>query len=416
VEDSILDERIDHLVGKFDLILTNPPFGEGKYITPTGLEKMRRYDLGLQLGWSWKAGKKKKIQRADPALLFLDRNLQLLKPGGLLFIVLPDGILEPAYEYAHKYLLEKATIKSVVSLPRDTFAIAGTVAKTSFLCLQKVCERRQHRGAVFMAVADHVGFIKKGSTEIPDPKGDNLPFIAATYEDYIKDGSPTLRQELSHNPMIVTISHDALQDSLTPQTYHPDRLHAEQTATTIHKEARYLEDVVTLVSPQPAFRTEHTAYFISVLHVDEKSNIDWEAARAYQPSSKGIRCRANDIIFSCLNPAKVRVAVIPNDVKGEVLCSMEFAILRAKPGENPYFIALSLRTKISQRQILPLARGTSSSRRRVRDQDLLGIMLPYPDVAVRQEIGTKFLEALEMARKAFSSNSGLLQLLESRSI
>lgn len=416
VEDSILDERIDHLVGKFDLILTNPPFGEGKYVTPAGLEKMRRYDLGLQLGWSWKTGKKKEIQRADPALLFLDRNLQLLKPGGLLFIVLPDGILEPAYEYAHKYLLEKAAIKSVVSLPRDTFAIAGTVAKTSFLCLQKADERRQYRGAAFMAVADHVGFIKKGSTEIPDPKGDDLPFIAASYEEYIRANSLASRKVLSHDPMIVTIPQDALQDSLTAQTYHPDRLHAEQMASTMHKEARYLQDLVILRNPRPAMRTERTAYFISVLHVDEKSNVDWEAAKMYQPSSKGIYCHANDIIFSCLNPAKVRVAVIPSDIKGEVLCSMEFAVLHTKPGENPYFIALALRTSVSQRQILPLARGTSSSRRRVRDQDLLGITLPYPDVAIRQEIGTKFLEALEMARKAFSSNSKLLQQLESRSI
>ena len=32
VEDSILDDRIDHLMGKFDLILINPPFGDGKHV------------------------------------------------------------------------------------------------------------------------------------------------------------------------------------------------------------------------------------------------------------------------------------------------------------------------------------------------------------------------------------------------
>lgn len=77
VEDSILDHYIDQLVGMFDIILTNPPFGEGKYETRLGLEKMRQEGLGLQLGWSWKPNNHSKtaLRRADPALLFLDRNL-----------------------------------------------------------------------------------------------------------------------------------------------------------------------------------------------------------------------------------------------------------------------------------------------------------------------------------------------------
>lgn len=417
VEDSILDERIDHLMSKFDLILTNPPFGDGKYETQAGLEKMRRHDLDLQLGWSWKVGKSKKrpLQRADPALLFLDRNLQLLKPNGLLLIVLPDGILEPAYEYAHKYLLNKAVLKAVVSLPRDTFAIAGTVAKTSFLCLQKIGDERQDRSVSFMAVANHVGFIKKGPIEVPDPKGDELPVIANTYEDFTRATLPKSRKELNHNPMIVAIPYNEIQDSLTSHTYHSDRLYAEQTVTTMNKESRYLYDLVTLVKPPQVMRTDKTSYFISVLHVDEKSNVDWDAALSYTPSSKGIRCLANDIIFSCLNPAKVRVTVIPSDVIGEVLCSTEFAIFRVKRGENPYFIALALRTETSQRQILPLARGTSTSRRRVRNQDLLDIILPYPDFAIRQEISSKFCEALEMSRKALASNSELQHILENSS-
>ena len=196
-----------------------------------------------------------------------------------------------------------------------------------------------------MAVANHVGYLKKGPVEVPDPKGDELPLIADIYEDFVRIPLPKSRSELNHDPMVVTIPFEDLQASLTSQTYHSDRLHAEQLVAAMNKESRYLYDLVTLVKPQQAMRTEKTSYFISVLHVDEKSNVDWDAAKNYEPSSKGIRCQANDIIFSCLNPAKVRVAVIPSDIKGEVLCSMEFAILRVKTGENPYFIALALRTK-----------------------------------------------------------------------
>lgn len=81
------DTHVDKLVGKFDLILINSPFGSGKYDDPTGMAKMRKEALGLELGWKWKAGnrsKKRELPKADSAALFVDRNLQLLKPGGKL--------------------------------------------------------------------------------------------------------------------------------------------------------------------------------------------------------------------------------------------------------------------------------------------------------------------------------------------
>ena len=202
VDDSITDEHIDKLAGKFDLIMTNPPFGSGKYDDPKGLEKMRREDLGLELGWKWKAGdrsKRTKLKKADPAALFIDRNLQLLKPGGRLLIIVPDGILcNSGDAYIREYIMGtkdeetgeflggKAILKAVVSLPTETFAISGTGAKTSFIYLQKKRHPAEKQGPVFMAVAEHVGYLKKGKTEIPDPEGNDL-VQAAT--EYIRGGA-----------------------------------------------------------------------------------------------------------------------------------------------------------------------------------------------------------------------------------
>ena len=166
VDDSIIDPHIDRLAGKFDLILTNPPFGSGKYDDPKGLAKMRRDDLGLELGWSWRPGNRhrpKEIPKADPASLFIDRNLQLLKPGGRLLIVVPDGILcNSGDAHIREYLMGtrdeetgeflggKALLKAVVSLPTETFSIAGTGAKTSFMYLQKKRHPAEKQEPVFI--------------------------------------------------------------------------------------------------------------------------------------------------------------------------------------------------------------------------------------------------------------------------
>ena len=70
----------------------------------------------------------------DPAVLFIDRCLQLLKPGGRLLIVLPDGVLcNSGDRYVREYIKGakdeasgefhggKAIVKGVISLPADAF-------------------------------------------------------------------------------------------------------------------------------------------------------------------------------------------------------------------------------------------------------------------------------------------------------
>ena len=103
----------------FDLIFTNPPFKKGGITEEDQADVLRffRSDIdedrkrprlagdGLALGAKPDGnGVWKPVRSVDPAVLFIDRCLQLLKPGGRLLIVLPDGILcnsgdRPVREY-----------------------------------------------------------------------------------------------------------------------------------------------------------------------------------------------------------------------------------------------------------------------------------------------------------------------------
>lgn len=202
----------------YDLICTNPPFGTPKF--KKGQEKSReqyeedmgkilvkfRSDMkeregrgggytyeptvaGLAMGASpnskgvWNEVKPTSI---DPAVLFLDRCLQLLKPGGRLLIILPDGVLcNSGDKYVREYIMGKkdaetgqfhggkAIVKAVISLPADTFKLSGTGAKTSILYLQKRHARDddptmladEPQTDVFMAVADTLGYEVKNNVE-----------------------------------------------------------------------------------------------------------------------------------------------------------------------------------------------------------------------------------------------------------
>ena len=205
--------------GTFDAILTNPPFsktGISKTIKkgnttvekPEGAEIIKYYSsdidedgqnrmspYGLSLGSKPDSrGKWKEVNSVDPAVLFIDRNLQLLKPGGLLMIVVPDGILSNSGDkYVREYIMGKknpltgefeggkAILKAVISLPQETFALSGAGAKTSLLYLKKKEHPGEKQGPVFMAVADEVGFTVKQNVEVQlgDDHNDLLKIVEA---------------------------------------------------------------------------------------------------------------------------------------------------------------------------------------------------------------------------------------------
>lgn len=110
----------------FDILLSNPPFaGE---IHETSL--LREYELA-------KNDKGKLRNKMERHILFVERSLDLIRPGGRMAIVLPQGVLNNTnMEYVRDYLLEKAKILAVVGLHGNTFK-PHTGTKTSILFLQK---------------------------------------------------------------------------------------------------------------------------------------------------------------------------------------------------------------------------------------------------------------------------------------
>lgn len=134
--------------GKFDVILTNPPFGSNVV------------DQNILSNYNLSVGRKRQITE----VLFLDRCLGLLKEGGILGIVVPDGLLSnTSVEYVRKYLDENAIWKAIISLPQETFAPYGSVVKASLLFLQKKDkEGKLKQNKIFMAIAENIGYDSTG--------------------------------------------------------------------------------------------------------------------------------------------------------------------------------------------------------------------------------------------------------------
>lgn len=123
--------------GKFDVIVTNPPFGKKLAIDVT--EVLEQYDLGHR--WTLDEAhnfiKGGLMDKQPPQLLFIERCFDLLVEGGKLGIVLLESIFGmPKYRYVVDYIQQQAKILAVVTLPEDLFQ-PNTHAKCCVLVCQK---------------------------------------------------------------------------------------------------------------------------------------------------------------------------------------------------------------------------------------------------------------------------------------
>jgi len=165
--------------GRFDIILTNPPFGSNvepsdkvlKAQTEVPPAEERQYveqfgDLYKQAMERTRAAVGKPIaslfelprgskSKVKTEILFIERCLELLKPGGRLGIVLPEGVLNnPSLAYVREFCEDRAFIRAVVSLPQETFYSSGATVKASLLFMQKFTEEEKADFEAKKAVAD----------------------------------------------------------------------------------------------------------------------------------------------------------------------------------------------------------------------------------------------------------------------
>lgn len=152
---------------RFDVILTNPPFGSRveKSLKITDADKFtdetkikyytklygREYTKALEqvnsnIGESvlslYDSGKLSGLTE----VLFIERCLRLLKPGGRMGIVLPEGVLNNINLQSVRELFESmAKIILITSIPQDVFMASGATVKPSLMFFKKFTEEEAAR-------------------------------------------------------------------------------------------------------------------------------------------------------------------------------------------------------------------------------------------------------------------------------
>ena len=153
---------------EFDILMANPPFA--------GDIKESRIIAKYELGKNSKGKYQSKVGRD---ILFIERNLNFLKPGGRMAIVLPQGRFNNSSDkYIRDFITEHCRILAVVGLHGNVFK-PHTGTKTSVLFVQKwddkLCPKKEDY-PIFFATMGEPSKDKSGDKIFVKDK-DGLPIL-----------------------------------------------------------------------------------------------------------------------------------------------------------------------------------------------------------------------------------------------
>jgi len=375
------------LDGTAGLILTNPPFGA----TFSGAD-LRGYQIAD--GWAHRAP-----TSVDSELLFVERYVDWLRPGGQLLAIVPDSILtnKGLFEDLRRGISPSIEIVTVTSLPPVTFASAGTSTKTSVLHLRKTAGPRKSQ-TVF-AVCDDIGYTvatrdsrrSKQHTsegELPSILGTILGWNDAADCRIVANVEDAQRWDAAHHASLPLPVQRRLEAGLEDDVKVGDI--AFVSADRV--DPRRL--------PTPSFE------YIEISDVDGRTMhaaskpVDREDA----PSRARKRVRAGDVLVSTVRPERRAIAVVRADQDGAI-ATTGFAVLRPT-GIHPLVLAKLLQSDFVTAQLLRNNVGIAYPA--IDESCLASVLLPISkaDLARLDADADRLLDAeaaLARSRDAFQS-------------
>lgn len=350
----------------FDLVLANPPFT----IKYDFADTLSKYELGIS----------KPKEELD--ILFVEKSINVLKEGGDMYIVLPEGLLtNKSYQYFRDWLLDKADLLCSISLPEGAFIPMGSsVSKTCILGLRKKSSDKSYTPPThaFLGVAKEIGF-KTGKKAYHKIGENDLTEFLNDYDTIYEEIRTT-----SNGGEYGWIATPNISSRMLGASHLLNTLDSLDMNSTIP-----LSSVVSIEQEKTVILPEEDYYYLEIPDISETTGAitNIRKLKGLQIKSRTlVSFSSGEILFSKINPRKNRITYtpsLPNNI--DCVTSGEIYVLRLKEN-NGFFteetypaLVPILRSELLKKQIVRLGVGSSSSRARVYEEDLETIRIPILD-------------------------------------
>jgi len=408
----------------FDIVLTNPPFGSKGKIEDQKILKSyllaRKWDKTQNGKWEVT---RNVLQGQSPEILFIEKCMKLLRPGGRMAIVLPEGLLQNiSNSHIRYWIRSQAKVLSVISIPQEAFIPYGTGIKTSLIVLQKLPADAK---TVFMARIKKIGYDVKGQAIYKrDVNGkklltlsnmgivdDDIQKISLAYDKFKNE------KYINRDETFYAVPENILNSRLDVEHYLPEDQKLLKKLRNIGSKS--LNEVADIINGMDDFRLESydDIRYISISDVDSRTMqvIFQQTIKPHEaPSRATYRVRKGDIITAIsgasTGTARQASALITNDEDGAI-CSNGFAVLRNIRLVEPLFLLAYMRTQYFLRQVKRLMTGHAIPA--ISTEDLAKVLVPIPSIDVQKKISDEIASILKKRKEAFKAGEKTVEETES---
>lgn len=395
----------------FDLILANPPFGA----KITNISTLSKFDLGYK--WSSRNNEFHKTKSIYPnqnaEILFIERCLQLLKEGGRMAIVLPNGNFEnPSLDYLRYYIKLKAKILAIVNLPQETFIPFGTGVKTSLLFLEKETPNAIKQYPIFFGRVRKLGY-QGNKNGTPIYKKDQ-------YGQIIKDdlGQSILDEDFSvivdayksfqkgikiEKENSFSINYNELNGRFDYDFYSPEN--RKMFSDLDNGKTVRLGDICDIIKIKSK-KLKDQNLTVEYVELSDINTHSYEIINSttYQvhelPSRGSYEIQEGDIITAIagnsVGTRKHATALVTKDFEG-CICTNGFRVLRNFKIDRHYLLYF-FKSEIFLKQMFMYRTGAAIPN--VSDIDLANTLINLPDEKTIKEISKKMKKAFDLREES----------------
>ncbi len=386
-----------------DVILTNPPFagvGDGRVSDNTTLDRFITGQRWTDTSGVYKPTGDKLSEGAPPELLFFERCLDWLKPGGTLGIVMPKSFLDTTtYRPGRELLFSKTEVLAVINCHKDTFQ-PHTGTRTCLILCRKLAVKEQLKPYnIFMAISRRVG---QNSEGVPQYKHDAQNKLT---DEIDEDLSDLLLQYQAHragnlvpSQYVFSVSSEEIDDQrkINPQLFLP---HLNETIKRIESidgidgwSVLSLDQIEANIKvfKGPRLKSENLIveefeegvepYYTPSSMLQEKGDSAklLKVSRADQKQAAtiaAIRVRRGDIVVSRSGTIG-RIAIITSKYDGAIV-SDDLIRIRTEDVRKRHFIFAYLQSRFAQDQMARNEYG--AIQQHLEPQHVRDILVPWPE-------------------------------------
>lgn len=334
--------------------------------------------------------------------LFLERSIHMLKPGGRLAIVLPQGLLaNSSASYLRQWLLSKCRVLGVIGLHPYSF-LPHTSVKTAVLFLSKPALGDS------LPLKDYPIFFGVSKSPGKDTSGrrtgtNDYDALAQAFTNFL--ASQKFGWAGAKTPVIISAAQH--ETATLSEVIRTDRLDAEYYDPAARSLLRRFDTTIenrlaSFVDPKidrfkKANYSEIT--YLDISSVDDKTGLTFPNTVPVDeaPSRASYVVRPGDVLVSTVRPERNVVALVTPTIGNHPIASNGFCVLRSRIIQ-PEVLFTYCKTEAFKKILT--RHSTASMYPTVTDKDVLGVPFVRPSPEVAERVTHLIRSSLKMIEQA----------------